>query len=139
MDHVQDSKNPSKLFMTRRTPGDGIRVCHLGKYYPPAPGGIESHVQTLARAQAGLGAGVSVICVNHENRHGADVNGRPFTATPTIRTWDEAVRLTRLGRRASLARLDICPDLIASISELQPNRHDLIHLHVPNPTMLMAL
>src|SRR5579859_5401340 len=35
-----------------------LRVCHLAKFYPPAPGGIESHVRTLARAQAELGATV---------------------------------------------------------------------------------
>jgi glycosyltransferase involved in cell wall biosynthesis len=125
--------------MMRRKPGRGIRVCHLGKYYPPAPGGIETHVQTLARAQANLGANVSVACVNVENRHGIDVNGRPFASTPTIRAWDQAVRLTRLGRRASLARFDICPQLFSWMNELQPNVYDLIHLHVPNPTMLMAL
>ena len=42
-----------------------IEVCHLGKDYPPAPGGIETNVRILARAQADLGAQVQVFCVNH--------------------------------------------------------------------------
>ena len=43
-----------------------LRICHLGKYYPPSPGGIETHVRTLALAQAELGMDVQVFCMNHE-------------------------------------------------------------------------
>ena len=35
-------------------------------FQPPAAGGIESHVRTLARAQAGLGLAVRVYCIRHE-------------------------------------------------------------------------
>ena len=52
--------------------GGVLRVCHLGKFYPPASGGIESHLQTLARAQTRLGMAVDVLCVNHRNRQGDD-------------------------------------------------------------------
>ena len=37
-----------------------MKIVHLGKYYPPAFGGIEAHTQTLARSQAALGADVNV-------------------------------------------------------------------------------
>lgn len=100
-----------------------LRICHLGKYYPPAPGGIESHLQTLARAQAQLGLEVSVYCVNHES-------GR------TVQEDDEAVRLTRFGRLGSVSKQDFCRDLVPSLRRVEA---DIVHLHVPNPTMTLAL
>src|SRR5579871_5834463 len=49
-----------------------LRVVHLGKYYPPSPGGIEGHTRTLAQAQAELGADVRVVVVNHAAAGGRD-------------------------------------------------------------------
>ena len=60
-----------------------LRICHLGKFYPPAPGGVGSHVQTLARAHARLGATVRVICVNHRDAASADVTWRALASTPS--------------------------------------------------------
>ena len=100
-----------------------LRVCHLGKYYPPSPGGIETHVRTLANAQASLGAEVRVFCVNHE-------------AGPTSIERDGAVEVTRFRRRASAAKLDVCPELADAIARVEA---DVIHLQVPNPTMILAL
>ncbi len=109
------------------------RIIHLSKYYPPSPGGIETHVQTLARTQAALGAEVHVVCVN-----GFDRQGRLTKRTKTINEMDGDVRVTRLGRLLSFARFDICPQLLSKCQLLnKPNT--LIHLHTPNPTMLIAL
>jgi hypothetical protein len=44
-----------------------LRVCDLGKFDPPAAGGIEGHVETLARGQARLGAAVRDLGVNQRN------------------------------------------------------------------------
>jgi glycosyltransferase involved in cell wall biosynthesis len=100
-----------------------LRVCHLGKYYPPAPGGIETHVRTLARAQADLGAEVKVFCVNHE-------------AGPTAVEADGTVEVTRFRRQVSAAKLDVCPDLARWLGRVEA---DVLHLQVPNPTMILAL
>src|SRR4051794_3705282 len=99
------------------------RVCHLGKYYPPAPGGIESHVQTLARAQAALGHSVRVFCISHRSG-------------PTLLEADGMVEVTRFGRHASVAKLDVCPGLVSGLAQVEA---DILHLHVPNPTMILAL
>src|SRR4051794_24377575 len=99
---------------SRRAP---IRVCHLGKYYPPAPGGIETHVQTLARAQARLGLDVTVVCVNHLNRAGRDTSFARYGQTITETENDRGVRVVRVGRSATLARFDICPRLPRTVRQ----------------------
>jgi len=100
-----------------------LRVCHLGKYYPPAPGGIETHVRTLARSQADLGAEVQVFCVNHQ-------------PGPTLVERDGPIAVTRFRRVASAAKLDACPEMIRALARVEA---DILHLQVPNPTMILAL
>ncbi|WP_406701330.1 glycosyltransferase (plasmid) [Singulisphaera sp. Ch08] len=101
----------------------GTRVCHLGKYYHPAPGGIESHVRTLAHAQAELGLSVQVFCANHQ-------------AGPTTVETDGPIEVTRVRRLVSLAKCDVCPELGARLARIDA---DIIHLHVPNPAMVLGL
>jgi glycosyltransferase involved in cell wall biosynthesis len=100
-----------------------LRVCHLGKYYPPAPGGIETHTRTLALAQADLGAEVRVFCVNHDS-------------ATTIVEHDGPVEVTRFGRKLSAAKIDFCPGLADAIRRVDS---DILHMQVPNPTMILAL
>jgi rhamnosyl/mannosyltransferase len=99
-----------------------LRICHLGKYYPPAPGGMEAHVQTLARAQAECGARVQVFCVQHNSN-------------PTCLERDGKVTVVRFRPLASAAKIDVCPRLLARLANLNA---DLLHVHVPNPTMILA-
>ena len=100
-----------------------LNICHLGKYYPPASGGIETHVRTLARAQAALGPNVRVFCVNHQ-------------AGPTVVEEDGPVEVTRFGRIGSALKLDFCPELIKALRNVEA---DILHLQVPNPTMILAV
>ncbi|MGF1579460.1 MAG: glycosyltransferase [Gemmataceae bacterium] len=120
-------------------PSQSLRVVHLGKFYPPATGGIETHLETLAQAQAGLGADVSVVCVNHKNSRGEDITFRLLGSTPTSHDRDGVVKICRVGRQASLARFDVCAKLLPELWKILKGKPDVIHLHVPNPTMLLAL
>ena len=112
-----------------------LRILHLGKYYPPAPGGIESHVQTLARGQAELGCQVSVLCVNHADRFGNDITHARLRKT--VSTWDQdgAVHVERVGRWFGVSRLELCPRLPWRIRQFTV-KADIVHLHAPNPLML---
>src|SRR4051794_39918669 len=89
-----------------KTPMTTLKICHLSKYYPPAPGGIETHVRTLAQAQARLGADVKVFCVHHGSR-----------ATQVER--DGAVEVTRFGRLVSAAKIDVCPSLARALARVE--------------------
>ena len=98
-----------------------MRVCHLGKYYPPAPGGIETHLQTLARAQAALGLTVNVLCLNHET-------------TPALPERDFGVDVQRFTAAATPFHVPICPSLRHAIQSIDA---DIIHMQVPNPAMIL--
>jgi glycosyltransferase involved in cell wall biosynthesis len=116
----------------------GLRVLHLGKFYPPASGGMEVHVQTLARAQAALGARVEVLCINHaaaQEGFSHEFHGR----SPTREEWDGPVRVTRVGRWASVLRMDVMPELPRALLAALARGVDVVHLHTPNPTLVLAL
>jgi rhamnosyl/mannosyltransferase len=101
----------------------GLRICHLGKYYPPASGGIETHLQTLARAQAALGHQVEVLCMQHG-------------AGATVTERDGPVSVTRFRPVVAAKKLELSPALLAALRRV---RADILHMQVPNPTMLLAV
>ena len=104
--------------------GARLRITHLGKFFHPAHGGIEQTVRSLAQAQAKLGCSVRVICMDHEKGRATRVE------------QDGLVEVVRLRRAASLLKIDYCPDLARVLNE---GDADLVHLHAPNPTMILGL
>jgi glycosyltransferase involved in cell wall biosynthesis len=90
-------------------------ILHLGKYYPPHPGGMETHLRDLAIRQA-VSAQVSVIVSNSTWR--------------TDRSRDDSVSVTRLARVASIASMPVCPGFRSAIRN---SPADLVHIHAPNP------
>lgn len=64
-----------------------------------------------------------VFCVNHQ-------------PGPTTVENDGPVEVTRFGRLGSGMKLDFCPGLLARIRRVEA---DILHLHVPNPTMILAI
>ncbi|MBN1209556.1 MAG: glycosyltransferase [Myxococcaceae bacterium] len=99
---------------------------------------MEAHVQTLARAQAALGARVQVLCINHaasESRTSHEFHGR----SPTREEWDGPVRVIRVGRWASVLRMDVMPELPRELVRALARGVDVVHLHTPNPTLVLAL
>jgi rhamnosyl/mannosyltransferase len=66
---------------------------------------------------------VKVLCVNHE-------------PGPTRVDIDGQVEVTRLARKARASKLDLCPEMVSTLRGVEA---DVLHLHVPNPAMILAL
>jgi rhamnosyl/mannosyltransferase len=115
-----------------------MRICHLAKYYAPFRGGIETHVQSIARAQHNAGTDVTVVCINHQDKTGNDVWNNRLASTPRVSAMDGGVKVERFPKFATLARFDFCYGLTQYIKDTS-HGFDLFHLHVPNPTLCCAL
>ena len=97
-----------------------LSVLHIGKYYPPARGGMESHLEVLSNELKGL-VNLRLIVAN-ENRR-------------TVRESSDDLKITRVGEIFKLQSAPICPALI---QELRKANADIVHLHWPNPMAVLA-
>jgi glycosyltransferase involved in cell wall biosynthesis len=97
-----------------------MKVLHVGKFYPPHMGGIETHVQVLCRE---LSKNVDVeVLVASETK-----DDEQF--------WDGQVKVTRVGTRFKLSGAPVCPTLSRRIRRAKA---DIVHLHLPNPPAILS-
>jgi lipopolysaccharide/colanic/teichoic acid biosynthesis glycosyltransferase/glycosyltransferase involved in cell wall biosynthesis len=97
-----------------------LRILHLGKYYPPDRGGIETVVETLCRGER------------------ADVDTRALVLNKVNHTADEVldeVPVRRVASVATIGAVSIAPALPLWLSRAEA---DVIVLHEPNPMALLA-
>lgn len=98
-----------------------LRVLHVGKFYPPTMGGIETHLQNLC----------------NELRDRVDVRVLVSNAGPaTVEETVDGVSVTRLGTKATFAAAPLSPGLV---SRIRRERADIVHWHHPNPMATMAV
>lgn len=102
------------------TPSPKLRVLHVGKFYPPYMGGIETHLQNLCNELRDL-VDVKVFVSND----GPD----------TVEEVVEGVPVSRIGTKATLSAAPISPGLVMRIRR-EPA--DIVHLHHPNPVAVLA-
>jgi rhamnosyl/mannosyltransferase len=96
------------------------RVVHVGKFYPPVSGGMETVVETLCQASAGL-VQSDVLVMN--------------TGRETVEERIDDVGVTRVGTIGAAGSVTIAPGLM---SHLRRVRADLLVLHEPNPWALLS-
>lgn len=97
-----------------------LKILHIGKFYPPHMGGIETHLQALCG----------------ELRKTADV--RVLVAGDGRKTREDTcdgVPVSRLANLCTLAATPLCPGLVQRIRRSDA---DIVHLHWPNPAAFLA-
>lgn len=97
-----------------------LRVLHVGKFYPPARGGMEKVLQVLAEAES----------AEIEN-HVLVANEQASTVHETI----NGVRITRVGTVHRVGAVAICPTFPYWMRRLDA---DVMVVHEPNPVAIVA-
>jgi glycosyltransferase involved in cell wall biosynthesis len=97
-----------------------IRILEIGKFYPPHPGGMETHLEQLS-TQLQQFADVRVVVSNSGRRSITERRG--------------GVLIHRAGTVAQFANTPISPGMVAAIRQ---SPADIVHIHWPNPTAVLA-
>lgn len=108
--------------------GAALRVLHIGKYFPPAPGGIEAYMGDLCAGLAGAGVRSHVLA------HRFDPGERDYAE------FVPGVTVERVPVAASFCYSLISPSfpfrLALAVRRFRPS---LIHAHVPNLSAFASL
>ncbi|HEU4560701.1 MAG TPA: glycosyltransferase [Longimicrobium sp.] len=97
-----------------------LKVLHLGKFYPPHPGGMETHLELLCRT---IRDEVDVEVI-------VSADGKQ-----TVRETIDGVPVTRIGTRFTLSSASFNPGMAKAIREADAG---IVHLHHPNPTAVLS-
>jgi len=100
--------------------GRRLEVLHVGKFYPPHMGGIETHLETLC-GELRKSVDVQVIVANDDRS--------------TIEETLDSVPVIRVPTWLAFASTPLCPSMVARI---RGYRGDILHLHLPNPMAVLA-
>jgi glycosyltransferase involved in cell wall biosynthesis len=97
-----------------------LKVLHVGKFYPPHMGGIETHLQALC-GQLTRMVDLRVMVSSDDGHPSAEVM--------------KGVRVSRVPTRLTVASTPLCPGMVG---EIKRSNADLIHIHLPNPMSILA-
>lgn len=97
-----------------------MKVLHIGKYYPPHMGGMETHLQHLAQGLKDHVA-VKIVVANDSLR--------------TNRSWVDGVRVTRVATFGEFSSSALTWGLSREIAKTEA---DIVHLQAPNPLAMNA-
>ena len=99
-----------------------LAILHVGKYYPPAPGGMEKVVQLLCESERAGGRLDSSVLVSN-------------TAARTVRESLHGVPVTRVAAFGAIGSVGLCPGFPWAVGRTP---RDLTVIHEPNPVALVS-
>ena len=113
-------------------PASGKKVLHIGKYFPPHAGGMETYLYDLMHALAKLDITPSALV--HQSKTSLT------SVEESVSANGSALRVVRAATWCRLLFTPISPGfpwvLYRVIRRDQP---DVLHLHLPNPSAFWAL
>ena len=114
------------------TPKDAVRVLHVGKYFPPDPGGMEVYLRDLMVCSSGMG--ITSVALVHRSRLGfKSINER-------LKAGQATLDITRVGTWLRVLFTPVSPAFPLALHRLiKQHRPGILHLHLPNPSAFWAL
>lgn len=102
-----------------------MKVLHVGKFFSPVVGGMESVLFDLVKGLNNQGIATDVICAHTTN-------------TSSVERTRGGYSVTRVASFGMVASTSICPGMVPMLRKIA-NRYDLIHIHLPNPMANLAM
>lgn len=110
-------RRPTRLAKVERK----LHVLHVGKFYPPHAGGMESHLEALCgELKQSVELEVVVAASNESGTKEELIDGVP---------------VTRLAKLFNVRSAPFCPQMVRKIRE---SNADIVHIHLPNPGAILA-
>ena len=109
-----------------------MKVLHIGKYFPPDPGGMETYLRDLMICSDQQG--VRSVALVHQSRPGV-------TSSEEIYTLDHvSLEVSRVASWFKVLFTPISPAFPWKLQRLiKRHRPDVLHLHLPNPSAFWVL
>jgi glycosyltransferase involved in cell wall biosynthesis len=98
-----------------------LRVLHVGKFYPPHRGGMESHLEAL--------------CGELKRSIDLEIVVASSNGSRTCEELIDGMKVARLGKLCTLRSAPFCPQMIR---EIRASKADIVHIHLPNPGAILA-
>ena len=98
-----------------------LKILHAGKFYPPAPGGMEKVVQLLCESERAQGLDSRVLVAN--------------TSARTVNESLHGVPVTRVAALGAIGSVGVCPSFPWALAR---SSRDVTVIHEPNPMALVS-